>query len=63
MQLIGGKERLLRTEGDHSMPMSRIVLVYSAAVKSAAKIDVYDYPGNYNPFKKNKGDLLQAKIA
>lgn len=25
-------------------------------IKSTAKIDVYDYPENYNPFKKNKNE-------
>src|SRR3990167_4013065 len=32
-------------------------------IKSTAKIDVYDYPANYNPFKKDKNELLQTEIA
>ena len=32
-------------------------------IKSTAKIDVYDYPANYNPFKKDKNELLQTKIS
>jgi putative membrane protein len=32
LQLIGGKECLLRTEGDHLMPMSRIVLISSSLI-------------------------------
>lgn len=32
-------------------------------IKCTAKIDVYDYPVNFNPFKKNKNELLQAETA
>jgi uncharacterized PurR-regulated membrane protein YhhQ (DUF165 family) len=31
-------------------------------IKSTAKIDVYDYPASYNPFKKDKSEL-QTEIA
>ena len=32
-------------------------------IKSTTKIDVYDYPANYNPFKKNKSESLQTEVA
>ena len=32
-------------------------------IKNTAKIDVYDYPANYNPFKKNKSEILRTEIA
>lgn len=32
-------------------------------IKSTEKIDVYDFPSNYNPFKKNKNDQLQEEIS
>ncbi len=31
-------------------------------IKNTTKIDVYDYPANYNPFKNNRSELLQAEI-
>jgi len=31
-------------------------------IKSTTKIDVYDYPVSYNPFKKNKNEPLQTSI-
>lgn len=31
-------------------------------IKTTAKIDVYDYPANYNPFKQDKNNQLQTEI-
>jgi hypothetical protein len=32
-------------------------------IKSTSKLDVYDCPSGYNPFKNNKSELLQTEIA
>lgn len=31
-------------------------------IKNATKIDIYDYPANYNPFEKNKSETPQMEV-